>query len=168
MVMYRNTYLIAPMFHINMSLFLCEILFQDFCTSYNIYTNHYFISLLPYQTIVPYIYILFKSFIPVYHDFGLKLIYTFLVFVPPKMSCIVSGGMSVVKLYTIPFLESFVEFRFSAEKSIRNGLLSDVHQQGRADSSTRGQSAWRFQPGSVYTGQRAVEYRVYQRQSRVS
>lgn len=126
MVMYSNTYFIfAPMFYINISLFLCQK------------PLFYFIA-CTYQTIVPYIYILFKPFIPVYYDFCLKLIYSFLMFIAPMMSCIVWGCMSAVRLYTIPFFERFVEFRFSAEKSIRNGLLSDVHQQGRTDSSTRG------------------------------
>jgi len=59
-------------------------------------------------------------------------------------------------------------FYFSAEKSVRNGLLSDVHQQGWTDGSTRGQPAGRFEPGSVHTGQCSVQHRVGQRQSRVS
>jgi len=69
---------------------------------------------------------------------------------------------------TIPSLNVLFDFHFSAEKSVRNGLLSDVHQQGRADSSTRGQPARRFEPGPVHTGQRAVQHRVGQRQPRVS
>jgi len=81
----------------------------------------------------------------------------------------------VPAVYTPPHISSyrrwtfFSTFRFfSAEKSVRNGLLSDVHQQGRADSSTRGQPARRFEPGSVHTGQRPLQHRVGQRQPRVS
>lgn len=68
----------------------------------------------------------------------------------------------------MPSLNILFDFHFSAEKFIRNGLLSDVHQQGRADSSTRGQPARRFEPGPVHTGQRAVQHRFGQRQPRVS
>lgn len=57
---------------------------------------------------------------------------------------------------------------FSAEKSVRNGLLSNVDQQRRANGFARGQSARRFKPGPVHTGQRAAGYRVSQGQSRVS
>lgn len=56
----------------------------------------------------------------------------------------------------------------SAKKSVRNGLLSDVDQQGWADGFARGQPARRFKPGPVHTGQRAARNRIGQGQSRVS
>lgn len=61
-----------------------------------------------------------------------------------------------------------IRFCRIVKKSSRNGLLSDVRQQGRADVFTRSQRARGFQFGAIHTGQRSVEHCLNERKSRVS